>query len=128
MKEERRGDGFICRILATRAWQEALETGHLPPTDLDRKDGFFHLSAQEEVPETLQVHFQTASSVIIAFLSPEDMGDLLKWEPVFQRGGKAFPHYYGEWIPLAWVKAVEKWHLATGAVVCREDCGNGHSR
>ncbi|KAH6899914.1 hypothetical protein B0T10DRAFT_554467 [Thelonectria olida] len=59
-----------------------------PLSELDKKDGFIHLSTGIQVPATSALFFDSASSLWVAKLRFADFASDIKWE-----GG--FPHLYG---------------------------------
>ncbi|KAM0552570.1 hypothetical protein ACHAPJ_007899 [Fusarium lateritium] len=59
-----------------------------PLSDLDRNDGFIHLSTSTQVPKTADLFFTKASSLWVIKLEFTQFGGSIKWE-----GG--FPHLYG---------------------------------
>ncbi|KAJ4327336.1 hypothetical protein N0V84_002235 [Fusarium piperis] len=59
-----------------------------PLSELDRNDGFIHLSTATQVPKTANLFFNKASSLWIVKLGFEQFTGSIKWE-----GG--FPHLYG---------------------------------
>ncbi|KAM0303140.1 hypothetical protein ACHAPM_003932 [Fusarium culmorum] len=61
----------------------------LPLSELDRNDGFVHLSTSSQVPKTADLFFTKASSLWIIKLEYAQFAtDSMKWE-----GG--YPHLYG---------------------------------
>ncbi|RGP77823.1 hypothetical protein FLONG3_4057 [Fusarium longipes] len=60
----------------------------LPLSDLDRNDGFVHLSTSSQVPKTADLFFTNSSSLWVIKLDYAQFADSMKWE-----GG--FPHLYG---------------------------------
>ena len=68
----------------------------------DLKDGYIHLSTEEQLAATLDKHFAGHSDVHIATVDLSVLGDTVKWEP--SRGGDLFPHIYAE-LPLSAVIA-----------------------
>jgi uncharacterized protein (DUF952 family) len=86
-------EAVVYKICPRAAWQEALGLGRLEPSADDRRDGFLHLSARDQLPGTLERHFAGQTdlvllSVPVAGLAP----GALRWEE--SRGGKRFPHLY----------------------------------
>lgn len=101
---------FLFKICRSAEWQAALASGVYNGSAVDRRDGFIHLSGEDQVRETAARHFAgQADLVLVAF--PELELDRLKWEP--SRGGVLFPHVYGS-IPVATAAWVEDLPLAAG--------------
>ncbi|KAF4982878.1 hypothetical protein FZEAL_1574 [Fusarium zealandicum] len=77
---------FIYKIVPS-APAEPFPKEH-PLSDLDRKDGFIHLSTSTQVPATADRFFIKASSLWVVKLEYNQFSESIKWE-----GG--FPHLYG---------------------------------
>ncbi len=90
------------RILSAAELDELLATGRFAGSALDRKDGFIHLSAQDQVAGTLDAHFAGVEGLHLAAVDLALLGDRVRWEP--SRDGALFPHLYGD-LPLAAVSA-----------------------
>jgi len=65
------------------------------PSDL--ADGYVHLSAADQVTETVDKHFTGQTGLHVAAVDLAVLGDAVKWEP--SRGGALFPHIYAP-LPL----------------------------
>ncbi|KAJ3526280.1 hypothetical protein NM208_g11268 [Fusarium decemcellulare] len=59
-----------------------------PLSELDRNDGFIHLSTSTQVPKTADLFFQGANSLWIVKLEFSQFAGSIKWED-------GFPHLYG---------------------------------
>ena len=87
----------------TNAEMVALEkTGRFAGAPVDLADGFIHLSAAEQLTETVDKHFAGQDGLWVAAVDLEMMRGAVKWEE--SRGGNLFPHLYGE-LPLSAVIA-----------------------
>jgi len=64
---------------------------------IDLVDGYVHLSAADQVTETVDKHFAGQSGLHVAAVDLMVLGDAVKWEP--SRGGALFPHIYAP-LPL----------------------------
>jgi len=84
---------FVYKILATSAWEAAQRVGVIAGSDLDRADGYIHLSSATQVAETLARHFAGVPGLALAAFDAGALGAALRWEP--SRGGDLFPHFYG---------------------------------
>jgi uncharacterized protein (DUF952 family) len=85
----------ICRILTVDVWNQVIDVqGSIPLGDLDRKDGFVHLSTIEQVLETLNRYFSMEQKPIIIVLDEDRIHESLQWEIVPQRNHDSFPHLY----------------------------------
>jgi len=92
---------FVYRVTAKSAWRQAQLLGHIPPSPLDERDGFIHLSSVETMLETARRYFQPEEEPLIVELSAEELEGSLHWEVVATRGGQRFPHLYAPSIPLS---------------------------
>jgi uncharacterized protein (DUF952 family) len=70
---------------------------------VDLADGYIHLSAADQLADTLDKHFAGQKNLVIAKVDLAVLGTTLKWE--VSRGGALFPHIYG---PLR-MSAVLSW-------------------
>ncbi len=84
----------IYKIMSIDDWTAARRTGKFPAAPIDLKDGYIHLSAEDQVLETARLHFAGRDDLVAPAFSAGDFGDALKWEA--SRGGALFPHLYGE--------------------------------
>ena len=85
--------GQVFKILPQDIWRAARAAGTVPLHGADADDGFVHLSAAEQVQETLRVHFAGQDNLVVLAFDTQDLGAGLRWEAA--RGGRKFPHYYG---------------------------------
>jgi uncharacterized protein (DUF952 family) len=85
---------FIYKILSEAAWASSQRTGVTEASDLDRADGYVHLSTGAQVTETLRRHFPGVTGLVLVAYGANSLGDALKWEA--SRGGELFPHFYGQ--------------------------------
>jgi uncharacterized protein (DUF952 family) len=96
--------GIIYKICSDAMWQEAQGTGMFRGSEVDRRDGFIHLSTAAQVRETAARHFAAAGDLVLLAVDAAALGSVLRWEP--SRGGDLFPHLYGG-LPIAallWAK------------------------
>ena len=84
----------VYKIIGAKDWVEARRTGVVPAADVDRRDGYIHLSAEDQALETARLHFAGRDDLVAAIFDADDFGDALKWEA--SRGGALFPHLYAE--------------------------------
>jgi uncharacterized protein (DUF952 family) len=82
----------IYKILPSRLWSEAIETGSFRGSPLDVADGFIHLSTAPQVHETAAKHFHGVPDLVLVAVPVSVLGASLKWER--SRGGELFPHLY----------------------------------
>jgi uncharacterized protein (DUF952 family) len=92
--------------LATPAeWADAEASGEVAPPSL-AAEGFIHCSRLEQVPSTIERHFEGVDELVLLHLDPHGFGDDLRWEE--GRPGEDFPHVYRA-IRVDEVQAVEPW-------------------
>jgi uncharacterized protein (DUF952 family) len=82
----------IYKILTNSEWERARAAGEFTGTEMDRQNGFIHLSAADQVVETAQRVFAGATGLTVLAVDPDRLGDALRWE--VSRGGALFPHLY----------------------------------
>ena len=89
------------KVLKSDEWAEALSTGKII-TDLDKRDGFIHLSTASQLATTLSFYFQESEEVILLQLDLDKINkDKLLYEGPYPNEGKRkspFPHLYSELI------------------------------
>lgn len=85
---------IVYKIMRLGEWNDARRTGRFAPAPIDAKDGYIHLSTEDQVLETARLHFAGSDDLVAAEFEAEDFGAALKWEAT--RGGALFPHLYGE--------------------------------
>ena len=89
----------IYKILREFEWQEAQESGQII-TDLDRQDGFIHLSTAFQLAATLAFFFKDSDSLQLLQLDLEKIDDKkLIYESPHSNERKrksAFPHLYSQ--------------------------------
>lgn len=94
----------LFKVLATDLWNEAESAGQFKGSGIDLADGFIHLSAHDQVVETVEKHFAGQTDLVIVEVLGDKLGDTLVWET--SRGGALFPHVYGH-IPIDAVLRVD---------------------
>ncbi len=94
----------IFKICRAEEWAEAERVGAFAGSEVDRRDGYIHFSAAEQVAETAAKYFSGLTDLKLIAVDADKLGASLRWEPA--RGGAHFPHLYGA-LPLAAVLWVE---------------------
>ena len=85
----------ICRIITADLWNQVIEEREwVPLNELDKKDGFVHLSTVDQVLETLNRYFGVEQNPLILILDRDRLEKKLRWEVVPHRDHKSFPHLY----------------------------------
>ena len=95
--EEFNLDNQIYKVLTLNEWEKAQASG-LIITELDKKDGFIHLSLATQLNATLYLYFAQEESVVLLQVDHSQTHDRIKFEapvPLGDRSG-LFPHYYGD--------------------------------
>ena len=87
---------YIYKILSLSEWNEAITTNRII-TELDKKDGFIHLSTAKQLSATLALYFSNDQEVmLLRILSKSLKDDLIYEAPDSQKRSGKFPHYYGK--------------------------------
>ena len=95
-------DRIAYKVL-TAAEQAGLQAaGVFEGSEVDRADGFIHLSTAAQLAETLDRHFAGQSGLVVAAVDLAALGAAIRWEA--SRGGALFPHLYGA-LPIGMVRA-----------------------
>lgn len=97
-------DPSLYKVVPERIWREAESTGLFRGYGIDLQDGFIHLSARDQVVQTVEKHFAGLDGLLLVTVDGEQLGSALRWEP--SRGGALFPHAYAA-IPMAAVQRVD---------------------
>ena len=83
----------LYKIMSKQEWETAQAQGIYEGSEVDRRDGFIHLSAAHQVRTTAQKHFSGRADLLLVSVLEKNLGKNLKWEA--SRGGDLFPHIYG---------------------------------
>ena len=90
------------KVLTGEQMDVLLRDGVFLGAPIDLADGYIHLSAADQVTETVDKHFAGQTGLHVAAVDLAVLGDAVKWEP--SRGGQLFPHIYAA-LPLSAVTA-----------------------
>lgn len=96
----------LYKVMPKAIWTTAVQSGVFRGSGIDHEDGYIHLSARDQVVETVAKHFAGQTDLVLAVVDEDDLGETLKWEP--SRGGELFPHVYGA---IATDRFREDWEL-----------------
>lgn len=96
---------LVYKVVSRDDWDVAQRDGVYRGAPIDVTDGFIHLSAANQLVETVARHFSGQHNLLLVAIEAKQLGDALRWEP--SRGGKLFPHLYGELPLTAVLSAVE---------------------
>ena len=99
----------IYKVLTPEEWALA-QTSGIIITDLDKKDGFIHLSTAAQLNVTLSLYFSKEKSVVLLQIDHAQTLQQLKFEAPSPPGNRksAFPHYYSD-LNTNFVSKI--WHL-----------------
>jgi uncharacterized protein (DUF952 family) len=95
-------DQIAYKVFTADEWV-AFKAGTFQGSQIDRADGFIHLSTASQLTETVDRHFSAQSGLVIAAIELTAFGNALRWEA--SRNGQLFPHLYGYLMPesaIAW--------------------------
>ncbi|KAK4089845.1 hypothetical protein VFPFJ_08696 [Purpureocillium lilacinum] len=95
---------FVYKIVPT-APPEPIPKAY-PLSDLDKKDGFIHLSTATQVPNTADLFFSSHSDLWLIKFELTKFVDPIKWED-------SFPHLYGNFGKKD-VESVQKFERSEG--------------
>ena len=87
----------IYKVLTLDEWEQVQASGAII-TELDKADGFIHLSLATQLNTTLYLYFAQEESVVLLQVDHSQTHDRIKFEapvPLGDRSG-LFPHYYGD--------------------------------
>lgn len=82
----------VFKLLRAPEWAAFEASGQFAGSPDDRRDGYIHLSAAEQVEGTFAKYFAGDTGVVRLTLDVDALGEALRWEP--SRGGALFPHLY----------------------------------
>ncbi len=97
---------MLYRIVSLEDWKQTLTQGQVPRCGADERDGFVHLSTQDNFIETANLYYEEVEQPVVLEIDPEVLGDALRWEVVPSRNNQAFPHLYAPGVPLSAVRSV----------------------
>ena len=103
----------IYKVLTLDEWGQA-QTSGLISTELDKEDGFVHLSTATQLNATLSLYFDKLDSIVLLQIDESQTHEQIKFEAPIPPGNRPglFPHYYGDLD----TKSISKiWHLSRGA-------------
>ncbi|MEQ7153819.1 DUF952 domain-containing protein [Brevundimonas aurifodinae] len=96
-------DRYVYKLLDAAEWRRALAEGVFLGSEVDRADGYIHLSTAAQLAETARKHFAGRTDLMRLTVDLEALGDAVVWEP--SRGGALFPHIYGPMPTTAVIEA-----------------------
>jgi uncharacterized protein (DUF952 family) len=84
---------LVFKIATACEWSKAMTSGIYEGSLDDGRDGFIHLSSEEQLRGTLEKHFRDKSDLVLIAFEVSRLGPQLRWEQ--SRDGALFPHLYG---------------------------------
>ena len=105
----------VYKILTLEQWENASKTGSIV-TELDKKDGFVHLSNSSQLALTFSLFFTEHEKLVLLQLNQEEIKDSLIFEDPIPKGERSglFPHLYDD---LSVNEVSRVWHLERGAFI-----------
>lgn len=94
----------VFKIVGAADWARARQTGVVPWSDADERDGFMHLSMGAQVLDTARLHFAGRRDCLALEIDPARLRDPLRYERSEKRA-QLFPHLYGA-LPVSAVMRV----------------------
>ena len=110
---------IVYKILTMREWEEIEQTGVIVLSELDKKDGFVHLSTPAQLLETCQRYFPPETQPLALEIRVKDIEASLRWECVSTRNNQSFPHLYRQ-LQLSEVIALQQVAFLQGRWVIGE--------
>jgi len=86
---------IIYRLLTEEDWSAARADARVPRRAIDEADGYFHLSAENQLIETANLHFDGMDTLFALGFAVAALEGDLKWKLAPKRG-QEFPHFYGD--------------------------------
>jgi uncharacterized protein (DUF952 family) len=94
------------KVLTADQWAQFKADNVFVGAPIDIADGYIHLSAADQLEETISKHFAGQSGLVVAAIDLDQVGNAVKWE--ISRGGALFPHIYAalrmDWVTDATVR------------------------
>jgi beta-hydroxylase len=82
------------KVLTAQQWADFERERVFRGAPVDIADGYIHLSAADQLEETIAKYFAGEADLRIAEVDLACLGDAVRWEEA--RGGALFPHIYAE--------------------------------
>lgn len=84
---------YIYHLCPRENWDAAAARGIYEGGELDRRDGFIHFSAPDQVLSTAARYLAGIAGLVLIKVDSYRLGDAVKWEK--SRDNLLFPHLYG---------------------------------
>jgi uncharacterized protein (DUF952 family) len=92
------------KVLTADQWQKFQSDGIFTGAPVDLADGYIHMSAADQLHDTIDKHFAGQKGLVIVEVDLKALGDLVTWE--VSRAGALFPHIYGS-LPMMAVLSIK---------------------
>ena len=87
---------FLYKVLNKEEWDIAKSIGYIE-TELDKKDGYVHLSSSKQLALTLHLYFRELNNVVLLEINTENVKSKLTFEEdISGKRSGIFPHLYGK--------------------------------
>ncbi len=109
----------IYKVLSPHEWEQASKSG-LIECDVDKEDGFVHLSTSAQLNGTLSLYFKSYEQVVLLKINSKKLIKDIVFE-LPSEGSKRktpFPHYYAD-LTLECIEQI--WHLERGAFILPDE-------
>jgi len=104
-------DSVAYKIIDAADWHQALARGRYDGSEVDRADGYIHLSTADQLNETARKHYAGRQALMLLTVDLSVLSDSIVWEP--SRGGALFPHIYGP-LPVSAVSEAVPFSVPAG--------------
>lgn len=101
--------GTAYKIVAAGEWRAAVAAGRYEGSAVDRRDGYIHMSTEDQLAETAHRHYAGQGDLMLLTVDLDALGAALVWEP--SRGGALFPHLYAP-LPASAVTAARAFSVS----------------
>ena len=81
---------YVFKICTLEEWKKALKKGIYQGSNMDKKDGFIHLSTKPQVKDTLKMYFKNINNLCLLKIHTKDLEILFEKS----RNAEYFPHLY----------------------------------
>ena len=85
---------LIYKICTRELWEETQRTGVFPGMPIDLRDGYIHLSTEQQNAGTIRKYFHGQRDLMLLAVESEKLGDALRWESSSTGRRGSFPHLY----------------------------------
>lgn len=105
------------KIMGRDDWTAFQASGAYGGSEVDRADGYIHMSTAGQLAETARRHYADRRDLVILTVDLAPLGEALKWEA--SRGGALFPHLFAD-LPRTAVTQARAAEVVDGEIVWGE--------